>query len=87
MRLDNVVITPGTLLLDCPVNGYITFAEIALGLWLLRVPYFAVIAFIIALLDILPFLGSGLFLIPWGLFHLLPGRGRRHLPDGVRIQP
>ena len=25
MRLDNVVITPGTLLLDCPVNGYITW--------------------------------------------------------------
>ena len=25
MRLDNLVITPGTLLLDCPVNGYITW--------------------------------------------------------------
>lgn len=25
MRLDNVVITPGTLLLDCPVNAYITW--------------------------------------------------------------
>ena len=25
MGLDNVVITPGTLLLDCPVNGYITW--------------------------------------------------------------
>ena len=25
MRLDNVVITPGTLLLDCPINGYITW--------------------------------------------------------------
>ena len=25
MRLDNVIITPGTLLLDCPVNGYITW--------------------------------------------------------------
>ena len=25
MKLDNVVITPGTLLLDCPVNGYITW--------------------------------------------------------------
>ena len=25
MRLDNIVITPGTLLLDCPVNGYITW--------------------------------------------------------------
>ena len=25
MRLDNTVITPGTLLLDCPVNAYITW--------------------------------------------------------------
>lgn len=25
MRLNNIVITPGTLLLDCPVNGYITW--------------------------------------------------------------
>ena len=25
MKLDNVVITPGTLLLDCPVNGWITW--------------------------------------------------------------
>ena len=25
MRLDNVIITPGTLLLDCPVNAYITW--------------------------------------------------------------
>lgn len=25
MRLDNIVITPGTLLLDCPINGYITW--------------------------------------------------------------
>lgn len=25
MRLDNIVITPGTLLMDCPVNGYITW--------------------------------------------------------------
>lgn len=25
MQLDNIVITPGTLLLDCPVNGYITW--------------------------------------------------------------
>ena len=50
---------------------FITFGEIALGLWLLRVPYFAAIAFVIALLDILPFIGSGLFLIPWGAYHLL----------------
>ena len=53
---------------------FITFGEIALGLWLLRVPYFAAIAFAIALLDILPFIGSGLFLIPWGAYHLLISR-------------
>lgn len=52
----------------------ITFGEIALGLWLLRVPYFAAIAFAIAVLDILPLIGSGLFLIPWGLYHLLISR-------------
>ena len=53
---------------------FITFGEITLGLWLLRVPYFAAIAFAIALLDILPFIGSGLFLIPWGAYHLLISR-------------
>ena len=52
----------------------ITFGEIALGLWLLQVPYFAAIAFAIAVLDILPLIGSGLFLIPWGLYHLLISR-------------
>ena len=54
---------------------FITFGEITLGLWLLRVPYFAAIAFAIALLDILPFIGSGLFLIPWGAYHLLISAG------------
>ncbi|MFR3992670.1 MAG: AI-2E family transporter [Angelakisella sp.] len=53
---------------------FITFGEITLGLWLLRVPYFAAIAFAIALLDILPSIGSGLFLIPWGAYHLLISR-------------
>ena len=25
MRLDNVILTPGTLIMDCPINGYITW--------------------------------------------------------------
>ena len=49
----------------------ITFGEIAVGLWLLRVPYFAVIGLVIALLDILPFIGSGMVLIQWGILELL----------------
>lgn len=49
----------------------ITFAEISLGLWFLRIPYFIVIGFVIAVFDILPFIGSGMILIPWGLLELL----------------
>lgn len=49
----------------------ITFGEISVGLWLLRIPYFAALGFGIALLDILPFIGSGAVLLPWGLYELL----------------
>lgn len=60
----------------------LTFAEISLGLLLLGVPYFAVIGFFIALLDILPFIGSGLFLIPWGLYEWLL---MNHAPLGIGL--
>ncbi|MGN0402267.1 MAG: sporulation integral membrane protein YtvI [Acetatifactor sp.] len=42
-----------------------------LGLGLLRVRYFALIALGIAILDLLPFLGTGTVLIPWALIKLL----------------
>ncbi len=52
----------------------ITFCELSIALWLLRVDNFAIIAAIIATLDILPILGSGAVLIPWGIISLLQGR-------------
>lgn len=52
----------------------ITFGEISVGLWLLRIPYFAALGFGIALLDILPFIGSGVVLIPWGAYELLAAK-------------
>lgn len=51
----------------------ITFAELSLGLSILRVEYAFMVAGIIALLDILPFIGSGLILIPWALISLFTG--------------
>jgi len=51
----------------------ITFCEISLGLWLLRVDYYLIIGLAVAVLDILPVLGSGSILIPWGLWTLLRG--------------
>jgi sporulation integral membrane protein YtvI len=52
---------------------FITFGEISLGLWFLRVDYYLIIGLAVAVLDILPVLGSGSVLIPWGLWTLLQG--------------
>lgn len=53
----------------------LTFAETAFGLWLLRVEYFAVMGLLVAAVDILPILGSGSVLVPWGIYLLLTGQG------------
>lgn len=52
----------------------ITMVELVLGLWLLRVELALVIGVLIALLDILPLIGSGGILIPWALIELAHGR-------------
>ena len=56
----------------------ITFAELALGLLLLRVKRFVLIALLIAILDIFPVLGTGTVLIPWAIIEFIQndiGRG------------
>ena len=62
---------------------FITFLEVAAGLWLLRVEYFAVMGLAVAVLDALPILGSGSILVPWGLC-LLAG-GNYPLGAGILI--
>lgn len=44
-----------------------------IGLGLLRVNYFALIALVIALLDFLPFLGTGTVMVPWAIIRVLTG--------------
>lgn len=53
----------------------VTFGEIALGLRLLGVECYLVIALAVAALDVLPAIGSGCVLIPWGVWTVLAGRG------------
>ena len=53
---------------------FITFVELLIGLGVLGVSNFALVAMITAFLDILPVLGVGTVLIPWGLFELLVGK-------------
>lgn len=51
----------------------LTFAELSVGLLILQIPYAIPLAALIAVVDILPVLGTGTVLIPWAAFSLLSG--------------
>ena len=51
-----------------------TLAALCLGLWLLGISSPLTAAGLITLLDLLPLIGSGMILLPWGLWELLQGR-------------
>ena len=48
----------------------ITFGELLVGLFLVRAEYVLLPALLIALLDLLPIIGVGAALVPWGVFAL-----------------
>lgn len=45
----------------------LTFAELGIGFWLLKIPYAGGLGFLVAVVDIMPILGTGLVLLPWAL--------------------
>lgn len=51
----------------------ITFVIILVGLLILRRPYALLLAVVIAILDLLPVIGVGTILIPWGAFEIFLG--------------
>ncbi len=60
------------------IKGYaiiltITFLELLTGFFLIGMKHPIVLAFIISLIDLLPVLGTGTVLIPWGLIRLFLG--------------
>lgn len=52
----------------------ITFTVLAVGLSIIGIRYSFVLALLIALVDILPVLGTGTVLIPWMIWNLIAGR-------------
>lgn len=64
----------------CLILG-MTFLELTVGLLFLRVEGAVVIAFIIAILDILPVLGTGMVLLPWAVIAASSG----NLPLGIGL--
>lgn len=49
----------------------VTFAELALGFWLMKIPHFLTLSALVALVDALPVLGTGTILLPWAAILLL----------------
>ena len=60
----------------CLLLGLLTFCLSFIGLALLRVPYAFILALLLAAVDLLPLLGTGIILIPWALLCLLLGQVR-----------
>lgn len=54
----------------------ITFVQLAVGLLIIRVPHAVTIAALIAIVDILPILGTGTVMIPWAVIELFVGNIR-----------
>lgn len=59
--------TMGRCMLSYCLILLLTFAELTVGLMLLRIEGAVVIAFVIAILDIFPVLGTGTILLPWAV--------------------
>ncbi len=53
-----------------------TFSELTFGLWIIGVQDFGLIALLIAIFDILPVVGCGAILAPWGIIALVQGNIR-----------
>ncbi|MBQ4647882.1 MAG: sporulation integral membrane protein YtvI [Clostridia bacterium] len=62
----------------------ITFTELFVAFTVLRVDYALLLAAVIALIDILPVLGTGIVLVPWALFALFV-RGKLYLGVGLLV--
>lgn len=52
---------------------FLTFLQLSLGFFLLQIKQPIFWAAVLALLDFLPFIGTGLILIPWGIYQIIAG--------------
>ena len=59
----------------------ITFFEMLVGLFILKAPYPLLMAIVIAVLDLLPIIGVGFVLIPWGVWSIVIG----NVPFGIGL--
>ncbi len=54
----------------------ITFVELSLGFWIIGIPNAVLYGALVAVIDILPILGTGAILLPWSIIALIMGNTR-----------
>ena len=70
---EQFVLTVGKYLRAYGLLMLITFTELFIGFSILGISYSFIIALLTAVVDILPVLGTGTVLIPWGIYMLISG--------------
>ncbi|MGB8454654.1 MAG: sporulation integral membrane protein YtvI [Anaerocolumna sp.] len=70
---DNVIGTLGKFIKAYTTLILITFFELSVGMWILKVPNPFLIAVLIAFVDLLPILGTGAVLLPWLIISFIFG--------------
>lgn len=70
---DNVVGTLGKFVRAYTLIISITFLELSVGFWIIGVPTPFLFGLLVAIIDIMPILGTGAVLIPWSVIALVMG--------------
>lgn len=70
---DNVVGTLGKFVRAYTLIISITFLELSIGFWIIGIPTPFLFGLLVAIIDIMPILGTGAVLIPWSVIALVMG--------------
>ena len=73
MLKDNVLGTLGKFIRAYSLIISITFLELSLGFWVLGIPNPLLLGGLIALIDVMPILGTGAVLLPWSIISFIMG--------------
>lgn len=73
---DNGIGTLGKFIRAYTAIISITFIELSIGFWIIGIPNAVLFGALIAVIDVLPILGTGAVLLPWSIITLIMGNNR-----------
>lgn len=65
------------------ISSLINFVLLSIGLGILKIKYFILVALLIAFVDLLPILGAGMVMIPWAIIEFFMGNIKLGIGLGI----